>query len=76
MGEHWWPIEARSAAFSNSYYVVALNRVGVEKHFYETSDFGAKEKTVGPFYGSTYISAPDGRRTKVIKMFPKSYFII
>lgn len=65
-GEHWWPIEARSAAVSNSYYAVALNRVGAEK-FQTQSHWTGKpsEKIVGPFYGSTYLSAPNGCRTKV-----------
>lgn len=65
-GEHWWPIEARSAAFSNSYFAVALNRVGAEK-FHTKSHWTGRpnEKIVGPFYGSSYLSGPDGSRTKV-----------
>lgn len=66
VNEDWWHIEARSAAFSHSYYTVALNRIGVEKFY--SGDKGV-EKVVGPFFGSTYITAPDGSRTKVICTF-------
>ncbi|XP_055316237.1 beta-ureidopropionase-like isoform X2 [Sitodiplosis mosellana] len=60
VNEHWWPVEARSAAFDHSYYTVAINRVGTEKF---TLESGAK-KVFGPCFGSTYITAPDGGRTK------------
>lgn len=62
VNEDWWPIEARSAASSHSFYTVALNRIGIEK-FNKSGE--SEEKVVGPFFGSTYITAPDGCRTKV-----------
>lgn len=65
VNEDWWPIEARSAASSHSYFTVALNRIGIEKFY---SGNGGVEKVLGPFFGSTYIAAPDGSRTKVFKM--------
>lgn len=57
----WWPIEARSAAFAHSFYTVAINRVGTET--YQLRSGGTK--TLGPCFGSTYIAAPDGSRSKV-----------
>lgn len=64
VNEDWWHIEARSAAISHSYYTVALNRIGVERF---RSENRGGEKVVGPFFGSSYITAPDGSRTKVIE---------
>lgn len=66
VNEDWWHIEARSAAISHSYYTVALNRIGVEKF---SIGNGTAEKVVGPFFGSSYITAPDGSRTKVCVEF-------
>lgn len=65
LSESLWPIEARNAAIANSYFTCAINRVGVEYFPNEfTSGDGKKaHKEFGHFYGSSYISAPDGRRT-------------
>lgn len=65
LSEHLWPIEARCAAIANSYYTCAINRVGTEIFPNEfTSGDGLKaHKDFGHFYGSTYITAPDGTRT-------------
>lgn len=66
VNEHWWPIEARSAAFAHSYYTVAINRVGTEEfQVNNATDNNTIKKTFGPCFGSTFISAPDGSRTKV-----------
>lgn len=62
VNEHWWPIEARSVAFAHSYFTVAINRVGTEEFHIENQ---MATKKFGPCFGSTYISAPDGTRTKV-----------
>lgn len=45
---------------------MAINRVGVE-----TYHFGAK-KVFGPYFGSSYVAAPDGSRTKVFFCFNNS----
>ena len=65
--EHMWGIEARNAAIANSYFTVAVNRVGVE-HFpneFTSGDGKPAHKDFGHFYGSSYITAPDGTRTPV-----------
>ncbi|XP_014484456.1 PREDICTED: beta-ureidopropionase [Dinoponera quadriceps] len=65
LSEHMWPIEARCAAIANSYYTCAINRVGTElfPHKFTSGDGGEAHNDLGPFYGSTYITAPDGSRT-------------
>ncbi|XP_060829600.1 beta-ureidopropionase [Bombus pascuorum] len=63
--EPLWSIEARCAAIANSYYTCAINRVGTEMFPNEfTSGNGAPaHHDFGHFYGSSYITAPDGTRT-------------
>jgi beta-ureidopropionase len=65
LSETMWPIEARCAAIANSYFTCAINRVGTEEFPNEfTSGDGKKShKKFGHFYGSSYVTAPDGRRT-------------
>uniref|UniRef100_A0A1I8PPI7 Beta-ureidopropionase n=1 Tax=Stomoxys calcitrans TaxID=35570 RepID=A0A1I8PPI7_STOCA len=65
LSEPLWSIEARNAAIANSYYTVAINRVGNEEfpHEYTSGDGRAAHKVFGPFYGSSYVAAPDGSRT-------------
>ncbi|XP_011153065.1 beta-ureidopropionase isoform X1 [Harpegnathos saltator] len=65
LSEHLWGIEARCAAIANSYYTCAINRVGTEmfSHKFTSGDKGEAHNDFGPFYGSTYITAPDGSRT-------------
>lgn len=65
LSEHLWPIEARCAAVANNYYTCAINRVGIETFENEfTSGDGKKaHNDFGYFYGSSYITAPDGTRT-------------
>lgn len=65
LSEHLWPIEARNAAIANSYFTCAINRVGTE-HFpneFTSGDGKPAHKAFGHFYGSSYITAPDGART-------------
>lgn len=65
LSEPMWSIEARNAAIANSYYTVAINRVGTE-HFpneFTSGDGKPAHKSFGHFYGSSYIAAPDGSRT-------------
>jgi len=65
LSEPLWGIEARNAAIANSYFVGGINRVGYETFPNEfTSGDGKPAHTeFGPFYGSSYVSAPDGSRT-------------
>ena len=65
LSEPLWPIEARCNAIANGYFTVAINRVGTETFSNEfTSADGKKaHHDFGHFYGSSYVAAPDGRRT-------------
>lgn len=65
LSEPLWPIEARCAAVANSYFTCAINRVGTEVFPREfTSGNGEPaHRDFGHFYGSSYITAPDGTRT-------------
>jgi beta-ureidopropionase len=60
-GESFWRIEARNAAIANSYFTCGINRVGTETFQVIKED---KEDTVTRnYYGSSYVSAPNGCRT-------------
>jgi len=65
LSEPMWGIEARNAAIANSYFTVAINRVGTETFPNEFSSADGKpaHKDFGHFYGSSYIAAPDASRT-------------
>lgn len=65
LSEPLWGIEARNAAIANSYFTVAINRVGSEEfpNEYTSGDGQKAHKVFGPFYGSSYVSAPNGART-------------
>jgi beta-ureidopropionase len=66
LSEPLWPIEARNAAIANSYFTVAINRVGTEifPNEFTSADGKPAHKDFGHFYGSSYVAAPDGRRTQ------------
>jgi len=66
LSETMWPIEARNAAIANSYFTVAINRVGTEvfPNEFTSGDGKPAHRELGHFYGSSYISGPDGSRTK------------
>lgn len=65
LSEHLWGIEARNAAVANSYFTVAINRVGTEMYDHEFTSANGKpaHNDFGPFYGSSYVAAPNGHRT-------------
>ncbi|GAB0093166.1 beta-ureidopropionase [Sergentomyia squamirostris] len=65
LSEPLWAIEARNAAIANSYFTVAINRVGTEEfpNAFSSGDKKPPHKDFGPFYGSSYVTAPDGART-------------
>ncbi|KAL5287352.1 UPB1 family protein [Megaselia abdita] len=62
--EPLWGIEARNAAVANSYFTVAVNRVGTEvyDHEFKSTD-GTIHHNFGPLFGSSYVAAPNGHRT-------------
>merc|ERR1719259_1414218 len=65
LSEPMWPIEARCAAIANHYFTCAINRVGSE-HFeneFTSGDGKPAHNDFGHFYGSSYVSSPDGSRT-------------
>ncbi|CAH1802234.1 unnamed protein product [Owenia fusiformis] len=65
LSEPMWGIEARNAAIANSYFTVAINRVGTE-HFpneFTSANGQPAHKDFGHFYGTSYVAAPDGSRT-------------
>lgn len=65
LSEPLWFIEARNAAIANSYFAVAINRVGTEvfPNEFTSADGKPAHKDFGHFYGSSYVSSPDGSRT-------------
>eukprot|EP00698_Gefionella_okellyi_P003264 TRINITY_DN13042_c0_g1_i1.p1 TRINITY_DN13042_c0_g1~~TRINITY_DN13042_c0_g1_i1.p1 ORF type:complete len:408 (+),score=84.22 TRINITY_DN13042_c0_g1_i1:56-1225(+) len=65
LSEPMWGIEARNAAIANSVFTCGINRVGTETFPNEfTSGDGQKAHTAfGPFYGSSYVAAPNASRT-------------
>ncbi|XP_044164382.1 beta-ureidopropionase-like [Acropora millepora] len=65
LSEPMWPIEARCAAIANNYYTVAINRIGTEvfDNEFTSGDGKPAHKDFGHFYGSSYVTAPDGSRT-------------
>ncbi|XP_023314956.1 beta-ureidopropionase-like [Trichogramma pretiosum] len=56
--EPLWVIETRNAAIANGYYTCAINRVGTERF---PNEFTSGD---GKFFGSSYVAAPDGSRTR------------
>ncbi|KAJ9469672.1 Beta-ureidopropionase [Diplonema papillatum] len=65
LSESMWAVEARNAAIANSYYTVAINRVGTETfpHAFTSGDGRPAHKEFGHFYGSSYVASPDSAVT-------------
>ncbi len=65
LSEPLWPIEARCAAIANNYFTLAINRIGTESfpNEFTSGDGNPAHKDFGHFYGSSYVTAPDGSRT-------------
>ncbi|XP_003229526.1 beta-ureidopropionase isoform X1 [Anolis carolinensis] len=65
LSESLWPIEARNAAIANHCFTCAINRVGTEifPNPFTSGDGEPAHRDFGHFYGSSYVSAPDGSRT-------------
>jgi beta-ureidopropionase len=65
LSEPLWPIEARNAAIANSYFSVAINRIGTETfpNAFTSGDGKKAHNDFGHFYGSSYVATPNGSRT-------------
>jgi beta-ureidopropionase len=65
LSEPLWGLEARTAAVANSYFSVAINRVGTEvfPRAFTSGDGLPAHRDFGHFYGSSYIAGPNGQRT-------------
>ncbi|CAH0587931.1 unnamed protein product [Chrysodeixis includens] len=57
-GESFWGIEARNAAIANGYFCCSINRVGTERFTTTTN-----QDITRSYYGSSYVTAPNGCRT-------------
>ncbi|KAK9876068.1 hypothetical protein WA026_011178 [Henosepilachna vigintioctopunctata] len=66
ISEPMWGIEARCYAIANNYYTCAINRIGTEVFPNEfcSGDKKPAHKEFGHFYGSSYVSAPNGSRSQ------------
>jgi beta-ureidopropionase len=62
LSEPLWPIEARCAAIANNYFTAGINRIGTESfpNAFTSGDGKAAHHDFGHFYGSSYVTAPDG----------------
>lgn len=65
LSEPLWPIEARCAAIANNYFTLSINRIGTERfpNAFTSGDGRAAHNDFGHFYGSSYVTAPNGSRT-------------
>ena len=66
LSEPMWGIEARNAAIANTCFVGCINRVGTESFpgaGFTSGDGRPAHTDFGPFYGSSYVAAPDASRT-------------
>jgi len=65
LSEPLWPIEARCASIANNYFTAAINRIGTESfpNAFTSGDGNQAHNDFGHFYGSSYVTAPDGGRT-------------
>uniref|UniRef100_A0A0G4GYZ1 Beta-ureidopropionase n=1 Tax=Chromera velia CCMP2878 TaxID=1169474 RepID=A0A0G4GYZ1_9ALVE len=65
LSEPMWPLEGRTAAVANTYFVASNNRVGTETfpNEFTSADGKAAHKDFGHFYGSSYVAGPDASRS-------------
>lgn len=65
LSEPLWPIEARCASIANNYFTAGINRIGTERfpNAFTSGDGKEAHHEFGHFYGSSYVTAPDGSRT-------------
>lgn len=64
LSEPLWAVEGRNAAIANSFFTAQVNRVGTEvfPNEFTSGDGKMAHRDMGPFYGSSYVAAPDGSR--------------
>mmetsp|Transcript_21259 Transcript_21259/g.49948 ORF Transcript_21259/g.49948 Transcript_21259/m.49948 type:complete len:387 (+) Transcript_21259:2-1162(+) len=65
LSEPLWSIEGRNASIANTYYTANINRVGTEEfpNAWTSGDGKPEHTRFGPFYGSSYVAAPDASRS-------------
>ncbi|MCO4759946.1 MAG: acyltransferase [Myxococcales bacterium] len=65
LSEPLWPIEARCASIANNYFSASINRIGTETfpNAFTSGDGKQAHHDFGHFYGSSYVTAPNGGRT-------------
>jgi beta-ureidopropionase len=65
LSEPLWPIEARCAAIANNYFTASINRIGTESfpNAFTSGNGAEAHNDFGHFYGSSYVTAPNGART-------------
>ncbi|CAH1103969.1 unnamed protein product, partial [Psylliodes chrysocephalus] len=63
--EPLWPIESRSAAVANGFFTCAVNRVGTEifENDFTSGDGKAPHRESDYYFGSSYVTAPNGTRS-------------
>ncbi|XP_056636319.1 beta-ureidopropionase-like [Diorhabda sublineata] len=63
--EPLWSIESRSAAIANGYFTCAVNRVGTEvfENDFTMGDGKPPHRESDYYFGSSYVTAPNGVRT-------------
>lgn len=69
-GESFWAIEARNAAIANGYFTCSINRIGTEEFVKEGGDVVTRT-----YYGSSYVTAPDGCRTPALSRVMDGFMI-
>lgn len=68
-GESFWGVEARNAAIANNFYTCGINRVGTEI-------FGKDKQITRTYYGSSYVTAPNGVRTPSLSKVKDGLLIV
>jgi len=65
LSEPLWGVEARCASIANNYFTAGINRLGTESfpNEFTSGDGQPAHSDFGHFYGSSYVTAPDGGRT-------------
>ena len=66
LSEPMWGIEGRAAGIFNSFFTVNTNRIGTEHYpnAFSSGDGQPPHTDFGPFYGSSYVAAPDAARSE------------
>ncbi|KAJ8921287.1 hypothetical protein NQ315_013761 [Exocentrus adspersus] len=75
--EPLWAVETRGAAIANGYYTCAVNRVGTEVFVndFTTGDGKPPHRETDYFYGSSYVTAPNGSRSPALSRTKSSILV-